>query len=244
MTLAFVLSRVASACVCGSGFGVLPLGEAEGPTAIPPNGVFRLYEGEEGAVEEEDWGVFAPSGERIPTTVERFDEYGGNAVIELRPTEPLADGTWLLRPAAATEGLAYVVSGEPDLSPPPLTRAKFETGGHLRDTSCGEVMWTDLSVEPVFEDPTVIVRIRDVKTGLYWHRAGFAWNDSCGGYPPEAWSGAKEITLVDRAGNESDPARARVCGCSATTAASAWPLVFLAGLLSLCRARYGQAPRA
>lgn len=229
MILHLAFSRGAFACSCAPGFDIIGLGDPEASIDIPPNGVFRLYEASEGAAEEEDWGVFDPDGDRVPTTVERFDEYGGNALLELRPDELLTDGTYVLRPAAWTEGWRYVVSGEEDLTPPPLSNARFEPGGHMRSTSCGEVKWTNLSVEPPLEDPTLIVRIVDVKTGLFWHQPGFGWNATCGGIPPEAWSGAKEITLVDWAGNESEPAGARVCGCSATSSEAAWPLALLVG---------------
>lgn len=234
-----LLSHTALACVCGSGFGVLPLGERDGPTPIPPNGVFRLYASD--ADDAARWGVYDTDGELVPTTSEQFDEYGGNTLVELRATELLADGIYVLRTESAPEGREYEVAGPVDDEPPVVTRAWFEGAQHSKHTSCGESMRTNLGVEPPPTDPTLMVRIVDPKNGLYWHRAGLAWNDTCGGYPPEAWSGRKEISLVDWAGNESEPAGDRVCGaCASTTGASAWPLALLVGLLSL---RHGAGRR-
>src|SRR5262245_7010376 len=72
----------ARACVCNPISGVLPIGEPE-EIVMPPNGIFRLYEGDEGEATEEAWGVYDSAGALVPTTWERFPEVGGYTLIEL-----------------------------------------------------------------------------------------------------------------------------------------------------------------
>ena len=241
----------ALACVCGPDSGVVPIVAGNGPTPLSTNGVFRLREITPGELAAEDWVVVDAEGVVVPTRADRFPEPDDSTWIELAPVEPLIEGeSYFLQPRAWDVGYPYVVEGPEDRVPPELLDVRITGTQHFDDTSCGEahLAFLEFDIDPDADELSYGTRIFDLDSGLYWH-GSISWNPTCGGYPLELWRGRKSITVVDAAGNESEPVLigGPSPGCGCAQGASAGPASFLLPwlLLGLAgRRRPGVAGRA
>lgn len=201
------LASSASACVCGSEFaGVFLLSDGlQRPVAS--DGLVRLYEFPAGASSESEWGLYDADGLPVEFSELSFPEFGGGAMVEWKPVEPLFPGTYRVRGRdwPSESGFEFtVVEHAESRDPPVLSTASWSSPTVLRDTSCGQVhRHVALDLDAVNAEGAY-VRILDHSTGLYWHSSSLSWNATCGGVPTQYWSGRKEVWLTDEAGQRSN----------------------------------------
>jgi len=207
---------------------------------VPVNMRMYFHEWEPGSFDTEGWHVEDDSGALVSTSIIRFPEADGSTVIELIPDAPFdLDQVFVITDDAGTLRFEYAAKFPADEELPVVHAAEIGPTTRSRG-DCGLELEARMNYS-TGSGRLATMRLYDERTGLYWHDERLYYTDGCGGLPVELWEGPKQFTVIDLAGNESDPLPLTIpaaqCGCAQSPRPQHLGLLGLPPLLWLRRKR-------